>query len=322
MTLARTLFAAVLMTAASGICVPSSATADVIDRIVAVVNDEVITQTDVLRALPIYIQVAGVPRSQFSTDEGRQNLANEVANHLIETELLIEMADDRGLSVTTNDVDAYLAQQQTAMGIGADAFEDELEANGILLEDFREFMHGNLTRIRLVQIDVLGSIQISDDDIDRAIAEDYPDGLADIYLTTSHILVTTSPTAESEIQALYQRLLAGERFEDLAAQNADASSSRGGRVGTFILGRLAADYERAALALEPGEVSEPVETQFGWHIIRLDERENREVDDAEALRDNVAFELQQREAERQESIYLERLRDDAFVRVQVTEWDL
>lgn len=99
-------------------------------------------------------------------------------------------------------------------------------------------------------------------------------------LRASHILVETREEAES----VKQRLEAGEAFEDLAIELSMDSGSgpQGGDLGWFGLGDMVPEFEAAALALQPGEISDIVESQYGFHIIRLDERDpHRPLDENE-----------------------------------------
>lgn len=84
-------------------------------------------------------------------------------------------------------------------------------------------------------------------------------------VTASHILVDQ----EHEVQDLQKKLAAGEKFEDLAKQFSKCpSGARGGSLGSFGPGQMVAPFEKAAFALKPGEVSGPVKTQFGYHLIK------------------------------------------------------
>ena len=81
----------------------------------------------------------------------------------------------------------------------------------------------------------------------------------------SHILVQTL----TEAQAIHNKLSAGENFEDLARNNSSCPSGRnGGDLGMFGRGMMVKPFEDATFALEVGQLSEPVETQFGFHVIK------------------------------------------------------
>lgn len=81
----------------------------------------------------------------------------------------------------------------------------------------------------------------------------------------AHILVKTMPEAEE----IYRRLSGGENFSSLAKEKSQCpSGKRGGDLGTFGRGRMVREFEKAAFDLEKGQISKPVKTQFGWHIIK------------------------------------------------------
>jgi len=305
--------------------------AEVIDQIVAKVNDHIITLTDVSRTIPIYMQVMGVDRQRVQTSQGRNVLANEVLQHLVDDRLMMDDAHRRELAVTQAEVDQYLREQRERLGFSAEEYEQQIAAQGLYIEDFREFIHGRLTRLRMMSVDVGTQVTITDEEIDQELAARYPDGLVEPYIATSHILVQlasgASPQQEDEaVQAIHAhalRLAAGEAFETVAAEvNRDASRNTGGRIGRFRADQLDADYARAAMNLDVGEVSGPVRSQFGYHLIRLEAIEYREVDNADELRDRVHFELHTAASDRQQRVYLERLRSDGFVDIMVTDFGL
>lgn len=324
------IIAAALSFASPTVALAQAAMATV-DRIAARVEDEVVTASDIVRALPIYLQVVGADRSLLNTAEGREQLAGEVMDYLVDLRLLHAEAKNREMLPTEAEINDYLARQRQAMGLTEDGFDRALAAEGIDPRDFREFMAMLLTRMRLLSMDVAAQVQVSDEELEHALAERYPDGMMEISLTTRHIFRAVPPGASDEDVASAMRILreveaaleAGEDFADLAtAHNSDPSARLGGRIGKFKLGELAIEYERAAMALDEGERSEIIRTPMGLHIIELLERSREPVSDAESLRRRLHFELQQAEVDRQESLYLERLRNAAFVDLRMTEWTI
>lgn len=309
----------------------SSANAEVIDRIAARVNTQVITLSDLVRLMPVYLQVVGVSPERLRTAEGRNEVAIEFLDYLVDTQLLIADAATRELGVTDAEVNDYVEAQRARLRISAEEFAAELGAQGITIEDFREFMRGNLTRARLMQLDVSSQVTVSPEDIDREIAVLYPDGLVDTYITTSHVLVQLRQNATdadvaaaiAQADALRAEIVSGREFADVAAAtNSDGSRNTGGRIGSFNIHDLDQDYVREALALDPGEISEPVRTQFGVHLILMHEIERRPVADADEIRARTEYDINAREAERQMGAYLRRLRDDAFVDVRMAVFEL
>lgn len=308
---------------------PAPANAEIIDRILVIVDDNVITQTDVVRFMPIYAQVFGISPDAFASVDGCDELINDVVDFLIEATTLTAQAGQRELGVEQDEIDAYIAEQYTRLQMTREQFTRELEMSGITYEDFEDFIRLNITRMRMIQLDVGARLQVSDDEIEREIAIRYPDGLEDTFIETSHIFVQvqgadamSERTAEEAILTRVARLGSGESFESVAADNEDGTAPRAGRVGRFSVMDLDPEYSQAALGLEPGEVSAPVRSSFGFHIIRLDSVSREPIDDVEQIRDRVHYDLHQARAVQEEELYLDRIVNEAFVdrHHEGTEW--
>ena len=100
-----------------------------------------------------------------------------------------------------------------------------------------------------------------------------------------HILVASKEKARE----LYEKIAHGAEFGDLARQysNDPGSKEQGGDLGFFVRGQMVPQFEDAAFSLKPGEVSQPFQTQFGWHIIKVDARRERQLPPYDAIKDRV-----------------------------------
>lgn len=307
--------------------VATSAQAEIIDRVLVQVNEGIVTQSDLTRYLPIYTEVFALPPTAFGTREACENTVEGFVDYLIESQILLADATTRELGVSSTEIERYIGQQHQQMNMSREQFEIELERSGIVFADFRDFIEMNLTRMRMMQLDVGARVSITDAAVDRALEEQYPDGLEEVHISTHHIFVqiaADSPAAEAaaeaEIQARAARLAAGESFESVASDNDDGTAARGGRLGRISVLSLDAAYSEAAVALEIGEVSDPVRSSFGYHIIRLDDLERSPVTDAQDIRDRVFFDLHQERAAEEQDLYLERVRNEAFVERLVDDY--
>jgi peptidyl-prolyl cis-trans isomerase SurA len=138
-----------------------------------------------------------------------------------------------------------------------------------------------------------------------------------------HILISpdqirSEQEAEAQARALYSRIREGAPFADLArAHSTDAgSAARGGELGWVSPGQTVPPFEEAMNALAVGQLSRPVQSQFGWHIIEVLER--REVDASrDLLRARAQEILQNRKREEETELWLRRLRDEAFVEYRI-----
>ncbi len=134
-----------------------------------------------------------------------------------------------------------------------------------------------------------------------------------------HILIRTDEleTEESAVKRLNElreRILFGDDFAELARSNSDdkGSAAEGGELGWTSPGEMVPPFEQAMNSLKPGEVSEPFQTRFGWHIVQvLDRRAHNDTE--EFKRSQARRLLQQRKAEEEYEVWLRRLRDEAYV---------
>ena len=99
-----------------------------------------------------------------------------------------------------------------------------------------------------------------------------------------HILVPT----ENEAKDVLKRVKAGEDFAKLATELSKDPGSQGGDLGWFTKDKMVPEFAEAAFKLEKGQVSEPVKSQFGWHIIKLEDKRTKEFPPFEAVKDQVA----------------------------------
>ena len=124
----------------------------------------------------------------------------------------------------------------------------------------------------------------------------YADGFGGEEFRAAHILVET----EEEAQAIKAELDEGADFAELAKEKSTGPSGPGGGdLGWFGLGAMVPEFEAAIVTLEPGQVSDPVKTQFGWHVISLNEKRQSKAPEFESVREELASQLQQDAVEAQ-----------------------
>jgi peptidyl-prolyl cis-trans isomerase C len=128
----------------------------------------------------------------------------------------------------------------------------------------------------------------------EAFAAEFAEGEPETEYNAAHILVRS----EEEIEVVIAALDEGRDFAEVAREySIDGSAQAGGDLGWFGQGVMIPPFEEAVMALEPGEVSGPVETQFGWHVVQLIDRRDAQVPPLEEVREDLADQIQ-REAAR------------------------
>jgi peptidyl-prolyl cis-trans isomerase C len=139
----------------------------------------------------------------------------------------------------------------------------------------------------------------------------------EVLLTASHILKMAKTEeefnrAEEQIIEIRKKIENGEAFVDLIKKESD-DSQNDGHLGTFGKGRMVPPFEKAAFALKVGEISEPVKSQFGWHLIELHDRKEPEVTSFEEVKEKIIEYLGERRKDRVFDQFLDKLKKQAEI---------
>ncbi|MFV2051151.1 peptidylprolyl isomerase [Aliiroseovarius sp. YM-037] len=131
---------------------------------------------------------------------------------------------------------------------------------------------------------------VSDEAVQAAYDERFADAEPSTEFNASHILVET----EEKAQELVTELEGGADFADLAREHSTGPSGpNGGDLGWFGKGMMVPEFEEAVVSLEVGGVSAPVQTQFGWHVVKLNETRDQEAPTLDEVKDDLTAEIQQ-----------------------------
>lgn len=171
-------------------------------------------------------------------------------------------------------LDQLIQQSVLAQTVG----EDAPRSVQIALENERRAL------LAAAVVDDILKDAVTDEALQKAYDEAFANAEPTREWNASHILVET----EEEAAALISRLNAGEEFAALAQEaSSDSSAASGGQLGWFESGMMVPDFEAAVVALEVGAVSAPVQTQFGWHVVKLNETRLREIPTLEQVADEL-----------------------------------
>jgi parvulin-like peptidyl-prolyl isomerase len=197
---------------------------------------------------------------ESATDEQRAAIAQGMSLVIV-LDVLSQVAEDRGVEVTEADVDAEL-ESLIEEGFGGDraAFDAQVEQLGVTQEAVRGQVRTQLLAEGLAADRVEA---VEDADVQDAYDAQFTE------LVVSHILTET----EEEAEEARQRVLDGEDFAAVASEVSidPGSAQNGGELGPLVPGQFIPAFEEAAGELEPGDISEPVETEFGFHVITVDD---------------------------------------------------
>lgn len=263
-----------------GICF-GIAGADIVDRILVVVNDDIILLSElekVMSSMKASFENQGVP-----LDERQRILDNQrpnVLEQLIQDKLTDQQVARHKLKVTDEEVDATIQRIREANALSEEEFRRAVELDGMRYEDYRDQIRSNILRSRLVNREVKSKIVITDSDIKKFYDANIDRYTGSTKYSLRHILLKLSPVApdsqrtrvSEEINLIRDRLKAGEPFEELAEQFSDApTASNGGRLGVFGTQLLTEEIRAALEGLQPKQYSSVVETDQGFQVFFVED---------------------------------------------------
>ena len=270
------LFLSIVVLAAMAGHQPSAAAAvRAVDRIVAVVNDDVITQSEFDNELKA---VTRDLRSRGAAVPKLEVLQRQALERMIVERLQLQYAERAGIVVSDGIVDEAEAAVAKQNNLSRAELAELLARDGIEYMLFRETLRKRLTIRRLIEREINSQVTVTPEEIDGFLAEQRNAGGLQEEYDVSHILVTVSESASgSDIEAARQRasealdqIHRSVDFEQVATEYSDAQDAlNGGRLGWRKAGQLPALFLGTVQQLEPGEASDVLQSANGFHIVKL-----------------------------------------------------
>lgn len=301
----------------------STASAEVIDKIAARVNEEIITLYEVEEAMIPFLIQRGENPARLRSEDYRREVLEQTLDGMIDQILLAQEAERLEVEISEERVDAFLAETRRAQGLSLEEFRQAIGQYGIDMDTYRQIIRDNMLQSAVLQSRARPGA-VSEAEVESIYRRQFGEQGATRYVEARHILIV--PDAESggeqgareKIEELMARLEAGESFEELAETFSEGpGSNRGGYLGEFRRGQLEASFEEALFSMEDGELRGPVQTSFGLHIIEVLSVEERQDASVEERKNRIRAMLQEREMERQMEGVMQTLRSRAFVDVRL-----
>lgn len=246
---------------------------------------------------------------QLAADEDgsfKARVQARLLTQMIQAELLSQAAEDIGVEITDADIEAERQSIVEQVG-GQEAFEQIIEDNQLSEDDVTSQIR-DLVVERKVEEALGEDVDVSDADVEAFYEENR--GTRYDRVRASHILV---PTRE-EADAALSRARAGEDFAVLARELSQdpGSAQSGGDLGEFTRGRLVPEFEEAAFGANVGDLVGPIQTEFGWHVIKVTARTNPTL---EEVREEIRTELTEQQRAEARTAFRREHFADAHVQV-------
>lgn len=316
-SITKLMLAAATFTAFSHV---SAAEIKAVDSIAAVADNDVITQRQLNAA--VARAAAEKPQGMSEADFRRQ-----VLTQMINQSLVAQAGKRRNIQATDAEIDQVITQTAAARKMTADQFYAASGKNGLSREAVRSSVADSIITQKVQQQVSMENARVSDQEIDAFIAQAQangqalPEGSPVLQYRAQHILIREEPSnprgTQSEVRKIWEQARSGQSFDQLARQHSidSGSAANGGDLGWFSDGQMVPDFEKAVHELKPGQVSAPVRSQFGWHIIKLNEvRETGSQQDR--VRNAVRRQLAEQKAGKAVTDLLQQLHQGAYIDIR------
>jgi peptidyl-prolyl cis-trans isomerase C len=254
-------------------------------------------------------------------------LLMRVLDNIVTVELLEKAIAEEGVSVAESDVVKQLRQTQARLPEGQ-RLSELLAAQGSSLDELRENLKRDLAIQKLLEKHSGGEYEPSDEEIEQ-FYDNNPDQFKLPEMASAHhILIGIRAEDSDEIKQskldklneIRQQIIAGADFEEMARKHSEGpSAAQGGNLGAFPRGQMLKSFDDAVFSQPIGELGEPVETRFGYHIVRVDERKPARTVGLDEARPNIKQHLQSIRRQQVLADYMKELRDASDLEIL---WDL
>jgi len=243
---------------------------------------------------------------------------------MVDELIVLQEGKRLGVEVTDDDVDRAVANVKRDNNVTSDAqFQYMLQSQNFTLDDYRDFLRRQMSIIQ-TRRKALSGVEITDEEIKAYYEANKQDFLRPPSVHLRHILFRIPDDASAaDIEAIQKKALkvlaelkGGADFTELALRNSDdPSASKGGDIGTISRGQMLPEFEAVAFELPVGQVSEPVRTKYGWHLIQVVDRAEGNYQPLPEISQKLREYLQEKRAQGKYQEWIEKLRDQAYVKI-------
>jgi len=300
---------------------PTKTPAVPLPDVVATVEGQDIKKEELEAALNAALARQGIPVDQLPGDQKTQGY-RMLLNDLITEKLVTKRSAQ--IEVKDEDIAAQFEQFRTRFGT-AEAFEEQMKQSGQSVDKIKTDIRAYLKQQNWVQEQVKDAPKATDADAEEYFTKNPNDFKKPEQVRASHILVAVPADATEEqvgekkklADAITVRVKGGEAFDKLAAELSEDPSAKqnSGDLNFFTREQMVPEFANAAFGMQKGEISAPVKSQFGFHIIQLTDRKDAETMGLESVKPRLLAFLNQRMRDTQIQKVLTELREKAEVKI-------
>lgn len=293
-----------------------------LDRVVAVVNDEVITWSELYRSM----ETDAMPEVRKLSEDERKKVFREnetvFLENLINVKLQLQEARNTGIRVTDAELKDAIDGIKNKYGMSEEKFMESLKAEGFTIDEYKKRLREQIMLSKIVNQQVRNKVLVNDQDIDAFIRDNSDFKASTERYHLRHIFFkkpgnpADRPKVEELAQSVYAKITGGGDFVSLAKEySEDATRNNGGDLGFFEQENLTKEFSSALSQMKPGDVSKPLWTSAGLHIIKLEEKSAKKS--PEEIREKAKTTLSNKLFMERYNTWLKSLRERAFIDIRL-----
>jgi len=308
------------------LCAPVRA--EVVDKIIAVVNDEIITLYEFNTAFEPYRK--NIENTYKGTDKASvmQQTKESFLQRLIDNILMEQEAKKSGAGMIVKDeeVMAVLQDVLTKQKISLQEYLKNLAREGNSLESVKKEIRGQMMRARLLRREVKSKILVSDEEIGEYYNKNRQDYEGKETVRIKQLLLLLPPNANETIKAkmknqalqLHKRVMDGEPFDLLIVKYSQGpAAAQGGDVGFIERGTIIPEVEAAAFKLPVGQVSAVIESSVGFHIIQVLDKKGAGLKPIAAVREEIKTKIEDEKLEKKFDEWIASVRAKSHIEIKL-----
>ena len=298
-----------------------------VDRVVAVVNDEVITLSEVEEEAADAYRTLAQSLSGESLVKALAEARESALDSIIDQRLIIQRAEKYNITVSEEEIESAFTRIRTGKyrSLDDEAFNEALKQSGMTVDRLKQRLKTQIMQSKLVAFDVRSKVVITDDMILDYYDENYTARVDKGRYYLLQIGISWDSAANDDEKKLRRKqaerirrmAVEGEDFKELAKKYSDLPSAPdGGDIGIFTLDDMAASMREAIAPLNPGEISEIVETANGYQFFKLLSGEDNAIivtASFESVKDEIREKLYEEKLKDEYSDWVKKIKDQAFI---------
>jgi peptidyl-prolyl cis-trans isomerase SurA len=316
----------VLIISAATLFACMAAQAEVIDKIVAVVNNDIITRNEFNTAFEPYLKRIETTYQGDDKDAAIKQTQAAFLQRLIDNLLIEQEAKKSKIDIKDEEIMAVLKESLTKQNLKMEDFIRKQESEGNTLASVKKDIKSQLMHVRLLRAEIKSKIIVSDQEIGDYYNQHRNDYEGKEAVRIKQILLIIPPNADKAIKAkikkdaekIHKRILDGESFERLAAKYSQGpGAQQGGDIGFFEKGSAMPELEAVAFTLPLEKASQVIESSMGFHIIVVIDKRGAGIKPIAAVREEIKIKIEDEKLEKKFDEWIRSLRKKSYIDIRL-----